>query len=178
LCKDLNPDVCPGELPPADECPPDGNRNEDICNTGKADADTCSPVTNPASDQCESGTPADDECPSNKSGDDQCPTGQAEFDACPPDGTDADGNTCSFLINTSDAAETITDLASKKTVITTDSDKYTVADDATVYKYDTDDKEYMVSKLSAIDEGDTVSLYDTKGRDADGIASVVIYIAN
>ncbi|MDF3000354.1 MAG: hypothetical protein K0Q48_473, partial [Bacillota bacterium] len=32
------------------------------------------------------------------------------------------------------------------------------------------------SKLSALRKNYTVSLYDTKGDDADGIATVVIYI--
>jgi len=97
----------------------------------------------------------------------------AELDKDGSDGT----NECSWLLNTSDFAEVITDLASDNTVITTGSDSYTVADDAVVYKYDTDDEEYTVSKLSSIDEDDIVSIYDTKGEDQDGIGSVVIYIA-
>jgi hypothetical protein len=94
------------------------------------------------------------------------------------DGTDADGNTCSYFLNTSDAAEVITELAFDNTVISAGGEKYTVSDDAAVYKYDTSDKAYTVSKLSALRRGSTVSLYDTKGKDADGIATVVIYIAN
>lgn len=74
-------------------------------------------------------------------------------------------------------AEKITDLDSDKTVITTTVDKYTVADDAVVYEYDLEDDEYSVSKLSALkDNGDFyVRLYDTKGDDADGIATLVIF---
>ena len=91
------------------------------------------------------------------------------------DDYNAAGDT-SRILNETNNAETITDLGSDNTVITTAADKYTVADDAVVYKYDTDDDEYTVSKLSAIDEGDVVSIYDTKGEDYDGIGSVVIFI--
>jgi len=75
----------------------------------------------------------------------------------------------------------ITDLSSDKTVITVATDgKFTIADDAVVYKWDADDEEFEVSKLTALRAtraGDKyyVSLYDTKGDDADGIASVVIF---
>jgi hypothetical protein len=73
------------------------------------------------------------------------------------------------------ADKVITDLNSDRTVITTASGKYTIADDAVVYKYDEDDEEFSVAKLSNLRKNYTVSLYDTKGEDADGIASVVIY---
>ncbi len=69
-------------------------------------------------------------------------------------------------------------LESDNTVITIGTDKFTAEDDAVVYEFDDSDNEYSVSKLSAIDEGDYVALYDTKGEDADGVATVVIYIAN
>ncbi|MPN02621.1 hypothetical protein SDC9_149837 [bioreactor metagenome] len=69
-------------------------------------------------------------------------------------------------------------LNSSKTVITAygTGDKYSIADDAVVYKYDTGDKKYTVAKLSSLKAGNTVTLYDTKGDDANGIASVVIFI--
>jgi len=86
--------------------------------------------------------------------------------------------TDSKIVNATDDAEDVTALAKDNTVITTASGKYTVAEDAVVYKFDEDDTEFSVSKLSAIDEGDTVTLYDTKGEDVDGVATVVIYIAN
>ena len=54
-------------------------------------------------------------------------------------------------------------------------DKWTIDEDAVVYLYDADDEEFTVSKLSALKKDYTVSLYDTKGDDADGIATVVIY---
>ncbi|HVI42209.1 MAG TPA: hypothetical protein VM577_16270, partial [Anaerovoracaceae bacterium] len=56
-------------------------------------------------------------------------------------------------------------------------EKYTVADDAVVYEYDRENDEYSVSKLSALDDnGDFfVRLFDTKGNDADGIATIVIF---
>jgi len=70
----------------------------------------------------------------------------------------------------------IESLNSNKTVITDDNDDmWTIADDAVVYKYDKADKEFSVSKLSSLRPGYTVTLYDTKGKDADGIATVVIY---
>ena len=73
----------------------------------------------------------------------------------------------------------IADLGSDNTVVTIGTTKTVVADDAVVYKYDTDDEEFVVSKLSAIDEGDTIALYDTKGEDdVDGIATVVIFYEN
>ncbi|MGI6747098.1 MAG: S-layer homology domain-containing protein [Anaerovoracaceae bacterium] len=63
-----------------------------------------------------------------------------------------------------------------RTVITdTKGDKWTIDEDAVVYLYDADDEEFTVSKLSALKKDYTVSLYDTKGDDADGIATVVIY---
>jgi len=63
-----------------------------------------------------------------------------------------------------------------RTVITdTNGDKWTIDEDAVVYLYDADDEEFTVSKLSALKKDYTVSLYDTKGDDADGIATVVIY---
>ncbi|MDD3200225.1 MAG: S-layer homology domain-containing protein [Eubacteriales bacterium] len=74
------------------------------------------------------------------------------------------------------AAAVIDSLNSDRTVITAvGGAKYTVADDAVVYLYDEADDEFSVSKLSALRKDYTVSLYDTKGTDADGIASVVIY---
>ena len=75
-------------------------------------------------------------------------------------------------------AELITALNSNHTQITTAGGKYPVADNAVVYKYDKDDQTYTVSKLSSIDKGDSVMLYDTKGKDADGIANVVIFQEN
>ncbi len=74
------------------------------------------------------------------------------------------------------ADKVITDLSSDRTVITTASGKYTIADDAVVYKYDEDDEKFSVAKLSNLRKNYKVSLYDTKGEDADGIASVVIYM--
>jgi len=63
-----------------------------------------------------------------------------------------------------------------RTVITDiNGDKWTIDEDAVVYLYDADDEEFTVSKLSALKKDYTVSLYDTKGDDADGIATVVIY---
>jgi hypothetical protein len=64
--------------------------------------------------------------------------------------------------------EKITDPSSDKTVITVASGKYTIADDAVVYKWDADDEEFTVSKLSALrarrtDTSYYVSMYDTKG---------------
>jgi len=72
------------------------------------------------------------------------------------------------------ASGVVTALGSSNTVFTIGGTKYTAEDDAVVYKFD--DDEFEVSKLSAIDEDDTVALYDTKGDDADGVATVVIYI--
>ena len=69
-------------------------------------------------------------------------------------------------------------LGRDNTVFTIGGEKFTADDEAVVYKFDKNDKEYTVSKLSAIDDGDQVALYDTKGDDADGLATVVIYIAN
>lgn len=75
------------------------------------------------------------------------------------------------------AAALITDTNSDKTIITvTGGAKYTIADDAVVYKYDADDKEFSVAKVSNLRTNYTVALYDTKGEDANGVASVVIYI--
>lgn len=63
-----------------------------------------------------------------------------------------------------------------RTVITdTNGDKWTIDEDAVVYLYDADDEEFTVSKLSALKKDYTVSLYDTKGDDVDGIATVVVY---
>lgn len=76
-----------------------------------------------------------------------------------------------------DAAGEVTALGSDNTVFTIGGEKFVAEDDAVVYKFDDVDDEYTVSKLSAIDEGDTVMMYDTKGSDADGIATVVIFIA-
>ena len=73
-------------------------------------------------------------------------------------------------------AEKLTDVNSDKTVVTTDSGKYTIDDKAVVYKYNKTDKEFETAKLSALRKNYTVSLYDTKDDDADGIATVVIYI--
>jgi hypothetical protein len=72
----------------------------------------------------------------------------------------------------------ITDLSSDKTVVTTTGGKYTIADDAVVYKYSKSDKEFTVAKLSNLKKEYTVSLYDGKGDDADGIATIVIYYEN
>ncbi len=69
----------------------------------------------------------------------------------------------------------ITDLNSDKTIITVGTDKFTVEDDAVVYKYDIDEKEFTTAKLSSLRKKYTVSLFDTKGDDADGVADVVIY---
>ena len=74
------------------------------------------------------------------------------------------------------AAETITDINSDKTVVTTATGKYTIDDEAVVYVYDKSDKEFEPAKLGNLRKGYTVTLYDTKGEDADGVASVVIYI--
>ena len=71
----------------------------------------------------------------------------------------------------------ISDVNSDKTIITIGKDdKYTIDDKAVVYKYDKDDKEFTVSKLSALRKDYIVSLFDTKDDDADGVASVVIYM--
>ena len=75
--------------------------------------------------------------------------------------------------------EVVKDLASGNTKITVaNGSVWPVSDKAVVYKYDTEDKEFTVSKLSAIDKGDSVMLYDTEGSDSDGIADVVIYHEN
>ena len=72
-----------------------------------------------------------------------------------------------------------TALGSDNTVFTIGGNKYVAADDAVVYKYDPNsDTKYSVSKLSAVDKNDTVAMYDTKGDDADGIATIVIYQEN
>ncbi len=85
------------------------------------------------------------------------------------------------------SVQLIVGLGSNKTVITVDSngdgkdssgdEKFTVADDAVIYKYDRSDKEFEPVKLSALkDNGKMyVRLYDTKGKDADGIATVVVF---
>ena len=72
----------------------------------------------------------------------------------------------------------ITDLNSDRTVVTIGINKYSIDDDAVVYKYDPNggDKRYSESSISKLRKGYTVSLYDTKGEDANGDASVVIYI--
>jgi len=83
--------------------------------------------------------------------------------------------------------EKIVDLGSDKTVITVDTNgdgkastgdaKYTVADDAFVYEYDLDDEDFTPVKLSALKDNGKfyVRLFDTKGNDADGIATIVIF---
>jgi len=71
--------------------------------------------------------------------------------------------------------ETIDDLANDNTVIIVGQDRYTIADDAIVYEYDPDDGKFSVADLDDLDEGQTVSLYDTKGDDADGVATIVIF---
>jgi hypothetical protein len=81
------------------------------------------------------------------------------------------GGDDSRLVGT--AAMQITAVNNDKTVVTVGTAKYTIADDAVVYKYA--DGKFTVSKLSALKKQYVVSLYDTKGDDADGIASVVIY---
>ncbi len=89
--------------------------------------------------------------------------------------TDPLGNEASGIVADNVVIGTIN---SDRTVITDKNDtdnKYTIADDAVVYKYNVDDNEFSVSKLSSLRKDYTVSLYDTKGDDADGIASVVIY---
>jgi hypothetical protein len=72
----------------------------------------------------------------------------------------------------------VTALGSDNTVFTIGGQKYVADDAAVVYKYSTDDEEFTVSKLSAIDDTDTAMLYDTKGDDADGIANIVIFYEN
>ena len=89
----LDYDYCPGEMPPADECPADGNREEDECNSGLAAADICDPSVK-RSDQCQNGLPKDDQCPESAPDDDYCPTGHPSSDSCPPDGGIADGDQC------------------------------------------------------------------------------------
>jgi len=80
----------------------------------------------------------------------------------------------SGIITPLDTNVEIESLNSDRTVITAvGGAKYTIADDAVVYKYD-DDK-FTVAKLSNLRKGYEVKLYDTKGSDANGIASVVIY---
>lgn len=78
--------------------------------------------------------------------------------------------------------EQIVDLDDDNTVITTKVGtteyKYTVDDKAVVYEWDDTEKEWIgVSKLSALDDDGNfyVRLYDTKGSDADGIATVVLF---
>jgi hypothetical protein len=87
------------------------------------------------------------------------------------------GSVSGSLTNTNSAA-TLSKLEQDNTVMTTDQGKFSVDDEAVVYKYSTSDKVFTVSKLSAIDNNDTVALYDTKGDDSDGIANVVIFIDN
>ena len=75
---------------------------------------------------------------------------------------------------------TITGYNSDKTVLTVNTEngpKYTIADDAIVYKYDPNggSTKYSAAKLSNLGKNDLVKLYDTKGDDADGIATVVIF---
>jgi len=73
----------------------------------------------------------------------------------------------------------IKSLNGDKTVITDTTDKkWTVDDDAVVYKYNPTggDEKYTVSNLSKLRPGYTVSLYDTKGEDVDGVASVIVYM--
>ena len=71
----------------------------------------------------------------------------------------------------------IGDTNSDKTVITSTDGKtkFTIDEDTVVYKYDAKDDEFSVSKLSSLRKNYIVSLFDTKGKDADGNASVVIY---
>ncbi|MDD2459790.1 MAG: hypothetical protein PHT98_01765 [Kiritimatiellae bacterium] len=93
VCSFLDPDKCPGENPPQDYCPSNGDRNEDVCNSGLKTADVCNEAEKLDSDQCESGTTADDVCDAN-SPRDNCPNGQKSMDYCPPNGTIAQGDKC------------------------------------------------------------------------------------
>ncbi len=81
-----NNDNCPGELPPADFCPFDGNRAEDDCATGLQSADSCVEGIDPESDQCATAIHVDDACASKNHPDDKCYSGTPEQDDCPPDG--------------------------------------------------------------------------------------------
>lgn len=87
----------------------------------------------------------------------------------------------------SDEAELIVGLGSGKTVLTLDTnkdgkdsvgdDKYTISDEAVVYEYDLDDDEFTTSSLTSLkDNGKIyVRLFDTEGKDADGVADLVIF---
>jgi hypothetical protein len=74
---------------------------------------------------------------------------------------------------------TIGSLSTDKTVATDKNDvnaKYTIADNAVVYKYDADNDTYTVGKLSSLKKDYTVSLFVTNGDDSDsGNATIVIY---
>ena len=97
------------------------------------------------------------------------------------DGPASAGKTSKVLNKTwvsasTNCAEVVTALDDDNTVITTANGKYTADDKAKVYLYSKTDKTFTTSKLSSIGKGDTVTLYDTKDDDYDGIATVVIYI--
>jgi hypothetical protein len=98
-------------------------------------------------------------------------TSVAELDSAPViSGTKASGIVA--------ADKVINDINSDRTVITAGSDRYTIADNAIVYKYDAVNDKFSVDELSSLKKDYTVSLYDTKGAAADGVVSVVIYIEN
>jgi len=83
----------------------------------------------------------------------------------------------SKLVNDTKGAEIIKSLDEDNTVVTTTTGgKYTIDDKAVVYKYSKKDKEFTTAKISSLDDGDTIALYDTKDDDYDGVATVVIYI--
>ena len=99
-------------------------------------------------------------------------TGVAALDSAPvTSGTKASGIVA--------ANKVISDInSSDRTVTTTGFEKYSIADNAVVYTFNVDSAEFALSEFSELREGYTLSLYDTKGADADGIASLVIYIEN
>lgn len=93
ICNEADPDSCPGERPPIDECEK-GGREQDYCDTGSADADVCSSEV-AKSDQCSSGKPNDDSCSENEDNKDVCYSGASpDPDACPDAGGIADGDNC------------------------------------------------------------------------------------
>lgn len=67
-------------------------------------------------------------------------------------------------------------LVSNKSVIKDNAGNlWTVEDDVIVYEYDKNDKEFTKSSMTKIKAGYTVSMFDTKDDDADGVATIVIF---
>ncbi|QOX65186.1 S-layer homology domain-containing protein [Anoxybacterium hadale] len=76
------------------------------------------------------------------------------------------------------ANKAVSYIYSDAAVIQAGSVGYIIADNAVVYKYNADKGTFSVDRLSNLSKGCIVSLYDTKGADADGISTVVIYMEN